>query len=74
MMKLGLIVLLATPVTRIVAALVAFAIDRQYKFVLISVTVLVILSISVTYGTLRKKQKTKEIHGRPANTQSLKAE
>jgi uncharacterized membrane protein len=72
--NLGLMVLLATPVTRIVAAAIAFAIERQFKFLLISMTVLVILSISVTYGTLRKRQKTQETPAKSANTHSLRYE
>jgi uncharacterized membrane protein len=48
--NLGLLVLLLTPVARIIAAMIGFALERSWKFVLISLTVLIILSISTTVG------------------------
>jgi uncharacterized membrane protein len=47
---LGLLVLLATPVVRVVALLVAFARRRQWLFSGISVVVLVVLALSAFLG------------------------
>ncbi len=44
--NLGILVLLLTPVARVAASLVAFAIERDVRFVLISILILVILAIS----------------------------
>lgn len=48
--NLGLLVLLLTPVSRIIAALIAFLFEKSYKFVAISIVVLVILTISTVVG------------------------
>lgn len=51
--NLGLLVLLITPVARVVAALVGFAIQRDRKYVLISLAVLGILALSAAVGGQR---------------------
>ncbi len=48
--NLGLLVLLSTPVVRIIAAGIAFTLERSYKFALISLGVLSILTISIMIG------------------------
>lgn len=42
-MQLGLLVLIATPVARVVFAIIGFAIEKDYTYVIISVVVLGIL-------------------------------
>jgi uncharacterized membrane protein len=48
--NLGLLVLLMTPIVRIIAAGIAFAIEGAYRFALISLGVLIILTISTLTG------------------------
>ncbi len=47
--NLGLFVLLITPVARVLAALVAFAVERDKKYVLISLVVLAVLMFSALH-------------------------
>lgn len=46
-MQLGLLVLIATPVARVIFAIVGFSIEKDYKYTLISVIVLCILLFSL---------------------------
>ncbi len=48
--SLGLIVLVATPFVRVVGSLVAFAVERDRAYVLITATVLVVMCVSVLLG------------------------
>lgn len=48
--SLGLIVLVATPFVRVVGSLVAFAVERDRAYVLITATVLVVMCASVLLG------------------------
>jgi uncharacterized membrane protein len=48
--NLGLLILLLTPVVRIIAAGIAFVMERAYKFALVSLGVLAILSVSTVIG------------------------
>lgn len=45
--QLGLVVLLATPVLRVAASIVAFAVERDYRYVVITTAVLAILLASI---------------------------
>ncbi len=47
---LGLLLLIATPVSRIAVSIVTFAIERDWRYVAITTTVLLILIISFTLG------------------------
>jgi uncharacterized membrane protein len=47
---LGLVVLLATPVVRVAVSIVAFGLERDWRYVAITVTVLVILVASFLLG------------------------
>jgi len=49
-MSLGLIVLVATPFVRVVGSLVAFAVERDRAYVLITATVLVVMCLGVLLG------------------------
>jgi uncharacterized membrane protein len=51
--NLGLLVLILTPVLRIIAALIAFAMERNLRYVIISVTVLTILAVSALTGNAK---------------------
>lgn len=51
--NLGLLILLMTPVARIIAALIAFAIERDLKYVLISIFVLIVLLLSAVMGSAK---------------------
>ena len=48
--SLGLIVLVATPFVRVVGSLVAFAVERDLAYVLITATVLVVMCAGVLLG------------------------
>ena len=48
--RIGLLVLIATPVSRIVTLLVTFLLDRDKKYALISLTVLLIVVLSSVFG------------------------
>lgn len=48
--RIGLLVLIATPVSRIVTLLVTFLLDKDKKYVLISLTVLLIVVLSSVFG------------------------
>ncbi|MEN6521476.1 MAG: DUF1634 domain-containing protein [Armatimonadota bacterium] len=50
--NLGLLVLLLTPVVRVIAAMLAFFAEKDRKFGLVSLTVLVILAVSALVGKL----------------------
>jgi len=50
LVRAGLLLLIATPVTRIVALLITFVLDRDKKYALISFTVLLIVVLSSLYG------------------------
>jgi uncharacterized membrane protein len=49
-LSLGLIVLVATPFVRVVGSLVAFAVERDRTYVLITATVLAVMCFSVLLG------------------------
>ena len=46
----GLIVLLATPILRVLASILIFAIERDQKYIIITTIVLVILLVSLAVG------------------------
>ena len=50
LVRAGLLLLIATPVSRIVALLITFLLDRDKKYALISFTVLLIVVLSSLYG------------------------
>lgn len=50
--NLGLLVLLITPVARVAAAMIAFIAEKDRKYALVSLAVLVILAISALAGRL----------------------
>ena len=47
---LGIIMLIATPLTRVIAALVAFALNREFRFVLVALMVLAVVGIAIVVG------------------------
>ncbi len=47
---LGLLLLIATPVVRVAISMVAFAVERDWRFVVISLLVLLILPFSIFFG------------------------
>jgi uncharacterized membrane protein len=51
-MQLGLFLLIATPVARVVFSLLAFAIQRDHLYVGITLVVLAVLTFSLTGGQL----------------------
>jgi uncharacterized membrane protein len=50
LVRAGLLLLIATPVSRIIALLITFLLDHDKKYVLISLTVLLIVVLSSLYG------------------------
>ncbi len=48
--QLGIVLLIATPVARVLLTLIAFAIQRDWMYVLISAIVLVLLTYSLVVG------------------------
>ncbi len=48
--ELGILLLLATPIFRILAAVVTFALDREYKYVLVSLGVLTVVLVSIGFA------------------------
>jgi uncharacterized membrane protein len=48
--QLGILMLIATPVARVLFSLVGFALERDYKFVLITTIVLLVLLYSLISG------------------------
>ena len=51
---LGLFCLILTPVLRVVVSIVAFAKEKDYLYVIITLIVLVILIIGMTFGLVEK--------------------
>lgn len=49
-LTLGLLVLIVTPFLRVAGSLVAFALERDVRYVLVSATVLVAMCLSVLLG------------------------
>ncbi len=49
-MELGILLLLLTPVFRIVVAVASFALEREYKYVLISLGVLAVVLLSIGFA------------------------
>jgi uncharacterized membrane protein len=47
---LGILLLIATPLTRVLAALVVFTINRERRFVLVAVMVLAVVGIAIVVG------------------------
>jgi uncharacterized membrane protein len=47
---LGILLLIATPLTRVLAALVIFAVNKEAKFVLAATLVLVVVGIAIIVG------------------------
>lgn len=50
MIDLGILLLIATPLTRVVAALIAFALNRETKFVGVAILILVVVGVAVVLG------------------------
>ena len=50
LLRVALLLLIATPVIRIIALLITFLLDRDKKYALISFTVLLIVVLSSLYG------------------------
>lgn len=50
-MQFGLLLLIATPVARVVMAVVGFALERDLLYVVVSVIVLLVLLASLTHAT-----------------------
>jgi uncharacterized membrane protein len=50
----GLVLLMFTPILRVVAALIGFAVERDHRFVLVSATVLILLLCEVGYSLFVK--------------------
>jgi uncharacterized membrane protein len=50
LVRVGLLLLIATPVSRIIALFITFVLDRDKKYALISFTVLLIVVLSSLYG------------------------
>ncbi len=48
--EFGILLLLLTPVFRIAVAVVSFALEREYKYVLISIGVLGVLLLSISFA------------------------
>jgi uncharacterized membrane protein len=48
--NLGLLVLLMVPVARVIAAMIAFAVQGERKYVLIALIVLAVLTVSTLVG------------------------
>ncbi len=49
MIEFGLLFLIATPVLRVAVSLVAFLLERDYHFAILTVAVLIILIVSLTF-------------------------
>lgn len=47
---LGILMLIATPLARVIAALIAFALGRETKFVMVALGVLTVVAIAVFVG------------------------
>jgi uncharacterized membrane protein len=47
---LGILLLIATPLTRVMAALVIFTINKETRFILVAVMVLVVVGIAIVVG------------------------
>ncbi len=50
MIELGVLLLLLTPIFRILVAIVTFALERDYKYVLVSVGVLAVVLLSISFA------------------------
>jgi uncharacterized membrane protein len=50
LLNLGILVLLATPILRVIIALVSFSLERDKLYLIISATVLIILLISLIFA------------------------
>jgi uncharacterized membrane protein len=50
LVRIGLLLLVATPVSRIIALFITFVLDQDKKYALISFTVLLIVVLSSLYG------------------------
>ena len=50
LVRIGLLVLIATPVSRIVTLFITFLLDKDKRYALISFTVLLIVVLSSVYG------------------------
>jgi uncharacterized protein len=48
--EFGIVTLLFTPIARIVAAIIGFALERDLKYVLISLGVLAVVLLSITFA------------------------
>jgi uncharacterized membrane protein len=49
-LSLGLLLLIATPVVRVVASVIIYASNRDWRYTLVTLTVLVIITLSVLIG------------------------
>lgn len=47
---LGIVLLIATPLTRVVTAMMVFAVDRDWRFALVALAVLALLTLAVAVG------------------------
>ena len=52
-MTVGLLVLIATPVARVAASIIAFLIQRDWRFVCITTSVLLVIALSAFLGRVR---------------------
>ena len=50
--ELGILLLLLTPVVRVAIAVIAFAVERDYKYVLVSSGVLIVVLASITFALI----------------------
>jgi uncharacterized membrane protein len=51
LIQLGLLLLIATPVARVVFAVIGFALERDRLYVVVSAIVLAILAVSLLHAT-----------------------
>jgi uncharacterized membrane protein len=49
-LSLGLLLLIATPVVRVVASVIIYAANRDWRYTLVTLTVLLIIVLSVVLG------------------------
>lgn len=48
--ELGILLLMLTPIFRVIVAVLTFALEREYKYVLISLGVLVVVLLSISFA------------------------
>lgn len=55
---LGLLLLIATPVVRVMVSIIAFALEKDHKYIIITGLVLVILLLSIILGAMNSTHET----------------